>query len=216
MSPHFVCGKTEAWELSNLPMVSDSRASDHSFLPFSLLVPSSERVFTCINSFSPPGQWGYCYYAHCTDMVNWDPEKLNHMVTDGAESGSQCSCMSTLILLTWRASLGKSRNSVIQEAGLSGFPRAKENWRLKGSHHSGLQTPTALCHPPLEHLCSSARGQGDPAEEVGKAERLNMSLTEQPRKEWHCTGLRFNKRRTKLTFYWLAVGVVKDRLLHQG
>ena len=33
-----------------------ARASDRSFLPFSLLVPSSERVFTCINSFSPPGQ----------------------------------------------------------------------------------------------------------------------------------------------------------------
>lgn len=58
-------------------------------------------------------------------------------MTDGAESGSQCSCMSTLILLTWRLSLGKSRNSVIQEAGLSGFPRAKENWRC-------LKAPTIL------------------------------------------------------------------------
>ena len=51
-----------------------------------------------------------------------------------------------------------------------------------GSHHSGLQTPTALRHPPLEHLCSSARGQGDLAEEVGKAAGVNMSLTEQAKK----------------------------------
>lgn len=53
---------------------------------------------------------------------------------------------------------------------------------LKGSHYSGLQPPTALRHPPLEHLCSSARGQGDPAEEVGKAGEVNMSLTEQAKK----------------------------------
>jgi len=78
---------------------------------------------------------------------DWSDLAAAAAVTDGAESGSQCSCMSTLMLLTWRASLGKSRNSVIQEAGLSGFPRAKENWRR-------LWAPTILVSKPLQ-LCDT-------------------------------------------------------------
>ena len=79
---------------------------------------------------------------------DWSDLAAAAAVTDGAESGSQCSCMFTLMLLTWGASLGKSRNSVIQETGLSAFSKAKENWRC-------LWAPTILVSKPYSSATPS-------------------------------------------------------------